>query len=49
METERHVETESRKLDTAGIKRWLMDDVTVKLPGWVFAVGAVLILLIALD
>ena len=43
------METESRKLDGSVIKRWLLDDVTVKLPGWAFAVGAVLILLVALD
>ena len=46
------MESEGRKLDGTVVKRWLTDDVTVTLPGWVLAAGGLLflvILLVALD
>lgn len=39
----------SRDFDFDTVKRWLKDDVTVKLPGWVYVVVAVLVALIAFD
>ena len=43
------METEGRKLDATAMKRWLTDDVTIRLPGWAFAVGGLLLLIVALD
>lgn len=43
------VENEVKKFDAAAIKQWLANDVTIKLPGWVFLVGGLLFLALALD
>lgn len=36
-------------LDFEAAKRWLKNDVTVRLPGWVYVVAGVLVALIAFD
>ena len=43
------MQSDVKKVDMAARKNWLLGNGTITLPRWVFAVGGLLLLAIALD
>ena len=45
----RNMESDARRVDVTATKNWLLADGTITLPRWVFAVAALVVLVVALD